>query len=277
VTAVIVDGNGPVAAWSTVTGGVEDEDEDGVEDEDEDEGEDIGAPIGGDVHCTYYSVQCTLSSVNAAIPERGALDRDAIVARAVAFADEHGTDALSMRKLAAELGYEVMSLYNHVANKAEVLSLMVDAVAAEIPPPDPDVDPILAVRTLAVDTRAALVRHPWAAGLWLRQLPGPARLDHMEHLLAALAATDMEPPVAHLAFHAVNNHVIGYTLQEQAMAYVVPPGGDADALARSFLEGVSADDHPHTVTHVQQHLDGDTASSFELVLDLILDGLARLR
>ena len=208
--------------------------------------------------------------------EREALDRDAIVARAVAFADENGTDALSMRKLAGELGYEVMSLYNHVANKAEVLSLMVDAVAAEIPPPTPDIDPLLAVRTLALDTRAALVRHRWAAGLWLRHLPRTARIDHMEHLLAALADTDMAPPVAHLAFHAVNNHVIGYTLQERAMAYVVPPDGDADAPARSFLESVSADDHPHTVTHVQQHLDGDTASSFVLVLDLILDGLTRL-
>ena len=98
----------------------------------------------------------------------------------------------------------------------------------------------------------------------------------MEHHLAALAATDMPPPVAHLAFHAVNNHVIGYTLQEQAMAYVVPAGSDPDALARTFMEGLSADDLPHTVAHIQQHLDGDTASSFELVLDLILDGLTRL-
>ena len=208
--------------------------------------------------------------------DRDPLDRDAIVARAVAFADAHGTDALSMRKLAAELGYEVMSLYNHVAKKDEVLSLMVDAVAAEVPAPDPDGEPLVVVRTIAIDTRAALVRHPWAASLWLRQLPGPARIDHMERLLAALAATDMTPPVAHLAFHAVSNHVIGYTLQEQAMAYVVPPDGDADALARSFLEVVSADEHPHTTIHVQQHLDGETASSFELVLDLILDGLIRL-
>ena len=208
--------------------------------------------------------------------ERRPLDRDAIVARAVAFADERGTDALSMRKLAAELGYEVMSLYNHVANKDEVLALMVDAVAAEIPAPDPDDDPLVAVRTLAIDTRAALVRHPWAASLWLRQLPGRARVQHMEYLLAALAETDMAPAVAHLAFHAVNNHVIGYTLQEQAMAYVVPAGGDPDALARSFMEGLSADDFPHTITHVQQHLDGDTARSFELVLDLILDGLTRM-
>jgi AcrR family transcriptional regulator len=208
--------------------------------------------------------------------ERRPLDRDAIVARAVAFADERGTDALSMRKLAAELGYEVMSLYNHVANKDEVLALMVDAVAAEVPAPDPEVEPLVAVRSLAVDTRAALVRHPWAAALWLRQMPGPARVQHMENLLAVLAASDMSPSVAHLAFHAVNNHVIGYTLQEQAMAYALPPDGDADALARSFLEAIAGGDHPHTVTHVQQHLDGDTARSFELVLDLILDGLTRL-
>jgi AcrR family transcriptional regulator len=205
---------------------------------------------------------------------RAPLDRAAIVEAGLAFADEHGTGALSMRKLAAELGYEVMSLYNHVANKAEVLSLMVDAVAAEIPAPDPAVEPLAAVRALAVDTRAALVRHPWAASLWLQQMPGPARIAHMEHHLAALAATDMSPAVAHLAFHAVNNHVIGYTLQEQAMAYVMP-GGDADAVARSFLEGLSAEELPHTITHVQQHLDGDSASSFEIVLDLLLDGLAR--
>ncbi len=214
--------------------------------------------------------------MSGASTERRPLDREAIVARAITFADERGTDALSMRKLAAELGYEVMSLYNHVAHKGEVLALMVDAVAAEVPAPNPDDEPLVAVRSLAVKTRAALVRHPWAAALWLRQLPGPKRVRHMESVLAALAATDMSPRVAHLAFHAVTNHVIGYTLQEQAMAYVLPPDGDADGLARSFLAGIAADDHPHTVTHVQQHLDGDTASSFELVLDLILDGLVRL-
>jgi AcrR family transcriptional regulator len=203
------------------------------------------------------------------------LNRDRVVRSALALADAGGIDALSMRKLAGALGVEAMSLYNHVANKDEVLSLMVDAVAAEIPAPNPDDDPLVAVRTLALDTREALLRHPWAASLWLRHLPGPARVQHMEYLLAALAATDMTPAVAHLAFHAVNNHVIGYTLQEQAMAYVVPAGGDPDALARSFLDGISADDLPHIVTHIQQHLDGDTARSFDLVLDLILDGLSR--
>jgi hypothetical protein len=147
-------------------------------------------------------------------------------------------------------------------------------VAAEVPAPDPDDAPLTVVRTIAVDTRAALVRHPWAASLWLRQLPGPARVRHMEYLLAALADSDMSPRAAHLAFHAVNNHVIGYTLQEQAMAYALRPGADPDELARTFIAGISADEFPHTVAHVRQHLDGDTASSFELVLDLLLDGLA---
>ncbi len=140
MTAVIVDGNGvAVAPWTVV-------------------GEDmLCSPIEQGTYTvrpSAYSVRCkgeTATSDRGAL-DRQALDRTAIVARAVAFADEHGTDALSMRKLAAELGYEVMSLYNHVANKAEVLSLMVDAVAAEIPPPAADVDPIVAVRTLAVDT-----------------------------------------------------------------------------------------------------------------------------
>ena len=234
------------------------------------------APVSCYVHRTFYDIRCTLSSVTTAPKDRGPLDRGTITTRAVAFADEWGVDSLSMRKLAAELGYEVMSLYNHVANKDDVLALMADAVAAEVPAPDPDDEPLVAVRALALDTRAALVRHPWAASLWLRQLPGPARVQHMEHHLAILAATDMSPSVAHLAYHAVSNHVIGYTLQEQAMAYALPPDGDADALARSFLAGINAEDHPHTVAHVQQHLDGDTASSFELVLDLILDGLTRL-
>ncbi len=211
-----------------------------------------------------------------ATSDRAPLDRDAIIAGGIAFADERGVDGLSMRKLAAALGYEVMSLYNHVAGKVEVLTMMVDAVAAEIPDPDPAVEPLAAVRALAVDTRAALVRHPWAASLWLRQLPGPARVRHMENHLAALAATDLSPRVAHLAFHAVNNHVIGYTLQEQAMAYVMTTGSDAQDVARSFMTGLSEDESPHTITHIRQHLDGDTASSFELVLDLILDGLARL-
>lgn len=207
---------------------------------------------------------------------REPLDRTAIVAAAVALADEEGVGSLTMRKLARRLGFEVMSLYNHVANKDEVLSLMVDAVADEIDDPAPDASSLAAVRDMAVSTRAALVRHPWAPELWQRHVPGPARTRQMESLLRVLHESGLNPEIAHHGFHAVNNHVLGYTLQELGMDLDTDDLDDPSSAAHAYLAGLSPEAHPHTIAHVHQHLDGDTASSFELVLDLILDGLGRL-
>ncbi len=205
-------------------------------------------------------------------PTREPLDRARIVATGVALADDDGVGALSMRNLARRLGFEVMSLYNHVASKDELLALMVDAVAAEIDPPSPDDAPLAAVRAQAIATHDALVRHRWAPVLWLRYLPGPARTRLMEDLLRLLATSGLSPDLAHHGFHAVNNHVLGYTLQQLEMTL---GRADPEATAREFLAGIDGA-YPHMAAHVRQHLDGDTARSFELVLDLILDGLVRL-
>ncbi len=213
--------------------------------------------------------------------ERTALTPDSIVAAAVALADVGGLRALSMRKLAKELGYEVMSLYNHVANKNELLALMVDEVAGEIDeppvqaPPEP-AESLAMIRSVAVSARRALAAHPWAAPLWQRVMPGPARIQFMEVLLRLFDQAGLPPDVAHHGFHAVTNHVVGYTLQEQEMMSNFDESDDLDELARDFLAGVDAQRFPYTIAHVEQHLAGDTGSSFELVLDLILDGLTRL-
>ena len=204
---------------------------------------------------------------------RQPLTREAIVAAAVTLADAEGVGGVTMRKLARSIGYEVMSLYNHVANKSELLDLMVDAVAADIETPEETVEPLVAVRTIALSLRAALVRYPWAAELWLRQMPGTERSRVMEDLLRFLHHSDLSPSMAHHGFHAVNNHVIGYTMQELGMMAAVSEREDA---ATVYLESLSADEHPFTIAHVQQHLDGDTGSSFELVLDLIIDGIVDL-
>ncbi len=213
-----------------------------------------------------------------AAQSRQALSRATILETAIRVADEGGVDGvakMSMRSLARELGFEVMSLYNHIANKAELLAAMVDETALEVPAPDPYGDPMAAVRFIAVETQAALVRHPWAAGLWQESLPGPGRLRIMERLLAAFAATELSHEVAHHGYHAVINHVLGYTLQAQALSM-----GDSEeeamAVVTSFLDSFDAAEFPHTVEHVHQHLRGETGPSFELVLDLILDGLVRL-
>jgi AcrR family transcriptional regulator len=205
------------------------------------------------------------------VPDREPLNRERIVATALAVADREGVDALSMRTLAGRLGCAPMSLYNHVADKDELLTAMLEAVADEIEPPDPDGDALAAIRARAISTRDALVRHPWAAALWLRALPGPSRTRLMEDLLALLARTDLSPEVAHHGFHAVNNHVLGYTLQELGMNM----GDDPDTTARDFQQAIETD-FPLMAAHIQQHLDGDTSRTFELVLDLILDGLVRL-
>ena len=203
---------------------------------------------------------------------REPLQRDRIVAAAVQLADTDGVDALTMRNLARRLGYEVMSLYNHVANKDELLSSMVDAVAAEVDDPPYNASPLDAVRALTISTHDVLVRHPWAPSLWLRSLPGPARTRQMDDLLRLFDESGLSPELAHHGFHAVTNHALGYTLQQLGMDM----GDDPEARANEFLSGISDVDHPYMVAHVHQHLAGDTSSSFELVLDLILDGLVRL-
>jgi AcrR family transcriptional regulator len=211
------------------------------------------------------------SEMGATTP-REPLHRNRIVAAAIELADSDGVGALSMRNLARRLGFEVMSLYNHVANKDDLLALMVDAVAAEIDEPDPDEAPLVAIRAITISTHDVLVRHPWAPGLWQRYLPGPARTHHMDDLLRLFEQSGLAPALAHHGFHAVSNHVLGYTLQQLSMAM----GEDPQARALEFVAGISEAEHPHMVAHVRQHLDGDTSSSFELVLDLILDGLVRL-
>lgn len=191
-------------------------------------------------------------------------------------ADADGIDAITMRRLADSLGFKVMSLYNHVASKDELLGLMVDAVAGEIVDPSAETAPMVAVREMAMRFRAALVRHPWAPELWNRHMPGPARVAQMEALLRVLAESPLAPDLAHHGYHAVNNHVLGYTLQEQAMTLDQQYGADPEAAARDFIGSLTPDAFPHTIDHVMVHLDGRAESSFELVLDLILDGLVRL-
>ena len=206
---------------------------------------------------------------------RAPLDADRVVAVGIALADADGVDSLTMRRLADELGYKVMALYRHVANKDELLTRMIDAVADTIAMPALETEPMQSIREHAIATHDAFIRHPWVPPLWLRYVPGPGRVEHMEYLLAAFDRSGLPGDLGHHGFHAVNNHVLGYALQAQEMAATT---GDRpiDELARDFMGSLDPAGHRHTIAHVQQHLDGDTASSFELVLDLILDGLVRL-
>jgi AcrR family transcriptional regulator len=206
--------------------------------------------------------------------ERTPLSRDRILAVAVELADERGVDGLSMRKLAKQLGYEVMSLYNHVDNKDDLLDGMVDAVAGEIVVPDDDLAWKTAVRQVAMSAHEALVRHRWAAAMWSRRWPGPNRWRHMDALLRLLSTADLPDDVADLGFHAVTMHIQGFTQQQIDYSNQVP---DEDAMLERFRDDVSPDEFPHIVDHVRYHRETEGLhDEFGFVLDLILDGLERV-
>ena len=206
---------------------------------------------------------------------RQPLSRQRIIEAAVAFADEHGVEALTMRKVAEELGFGVMSLYNHVANKEEMLVGMVDIVVGEIEPPSVDGDWKDAMRASAAAAHDVLLRHRWVAAEWSRRMPGPERVRYMDSILRVLTEAKLGPELVYRGYHAVTMHIVGFTLQQ--IGFEQGLDGDLDELANRFLAELS-DDYPYMADHIRAHLvDEGQGDEFGFVLDLILDGLERAR
>jgi AcrR family transcriptional regulator len=211
--------------------------------------------------------------------ERKPLTRERILEFAVALADESGIEAISMRKLGQSLGYEAMSLYNHVANKGGLLDGMLDLVLAEMEPPAQD-GGLAAIRASSLSAHAALKRHPWAAGLLMTPARvRPARLAFMDALLGALRGAGFSPETTYHAYHVIDAHIIGFSLWQATHDFDLPEevGGDL----RGFLDRMLPEDsYPDLHAHGLQHLEPgtlDDTSAFEYGLDLLLAGLERQR
>ena len=118
--------------------------------------------------------------------DRG-LSRDEIVSAAIAVADAEGPEAISMRRIAREVGAGAMSLYWYVASKEELLDLMLDAIEAEIEVPEPSGDWRADLGDFAHRTRAALRQHQWAVEfIGTRPPSGPNDVRNLERLLSLL-------------------------------------------------------------------------------------------
>jgi AcrR family transcriptional regulator len=208
--------------------------------------------------------------------ERPRLSRERVLEAGVAIADGGGLGALTMRKLAASLDVEAMSLYHHFANKDEILDGIIDVVAAEIDLTH-DEDWKSTTRRRAISTRDALAHHPWASMLWVSRLViGPARMRYMDTALRIFREGGLSEDLTHHAYHVVENHVLGYTLQQLSFA---ADTANLDTLAERFLAVLPADDYPDLALHVRQHTEeqaGEGESEFEFGLRLILDGIERI-
>ena len=200
---------------------------------------------------------------------------------AIALADEAGIDSLSMRRLGQALGVEAMSLYNHVANKEDILNGIVDLVVSDFELPSPGADWKAALRRTAVSAHDVLVRHPWAASLMLApSRTSSARLRYMEGILGTLREGGFSAEMTHHAYHALDSHISGFTLWE--VHFQMDPEEFED-IASDFMSRVKDGAYPYLLEHAGVHMDkeqqkpDDDEGEFAFGLDLILDSLERIR
>jgi AcrR family transcriptional regulator len=209
---------------------------------------------------------------------RPTLTRPRVLEAAVDLADRDGLDALSMRKLGQDLGIEAMSLYTHVRNKDDLLDGMVDAIVREIPVAPAGADWKASLRQTVMAARTVILRHPWAPPvIATRTEPGPVMLGYLDAVMGMLRDGGFSIGVTHHALHILGSRILGFTQD----LYDDSPNLDP-AAAAALVEQIGGR-FPHVVemalavTH-EGGLGGcDDDVEFAISLDLILDGLERLR
>ena len=205
------------------------------------------------------------------------LSKERVLRAGLRLVDEHGLDALTMRKLATKLGVEAMSLYNHVENKDDLVGGILGLVESEIEAPNIDGDWKGELRRSVVSAHEALSRHPWAAQIWMSSPRGGSRgTQRAEAMLRSLREAGFSEGLTYHAFHVLNAYSLGYTLQESSFGFDLE---QVEQMAARFLRDFPADEYPYLAEHIRQHTEpGEHRhGNFEFGLDLLLDGLERLR
>ncbi|MDR6506032.1 TetR/AcrR family transcriptional regulator C-terminal domain-containing protein [Arthrobacter oryzae] len=212
------------------------------------------------------------------------LNRDRVLSAAVVLADEAGIDALSMRRLAQELGVVPMALYKHVANKEELLDGMVDVIVGEIDPPVSGADWRSAVRLRILSARRSLLRHPWARQvLESRTNRTPAVLGYMDSFIGMFLAGGFSVDLTHHVMHALGSRMWGFTQELfDDSANAAPAPTTAKVQAVMYQEMAARYPNILAVATAANHDDGsvvgqgcDDQFEFEFALDLLLDGFGR--
>jgi AcrR family transcriptional regulator len=209
---------------------------------------------------------------------REPLSRERVLSAAVSLADEKGIDSLTMRELGLRLGVEAMSLYNHVANKDDLLDGMVDLVVSEVDLPADTGDWKEAMRHRAISAQSVFSRHPWASSLIdSRESSGPARLRYFDWVVGTLRRAGFTLEMAARAFSLLDSYIYGFGRQQLNMS--AAPDVTPEEMAEAFLHAIPADEYPYLRELVVEHAmtaGYDESADFDFGLNLILDGLQRL-
>jgi hypothetical protein len=177
-----------------------------------------------------------------------------------------------MRSLGAGLGVQAMSLYNHVANKDDLLDGMVDLIFAEIGRSNPaSGDWKAVVRQRAISARSVLSQHPWAVALMdSRSLPGPDTMGHFDEVLGCLRRAGLSVEKTVQAYGVIFAYVYGFVLAFK--------DDDHISNAKQIIEAVGSVEYPHAVEAAHYYMERgvqDRIQDFLGGLDLILEGIER--
>ena len=209
---------------------------------------------------------------------RKPLTRERVLRAAVALADRHGVDALTMRRLGGKLGVEAMALYKHVANKDEILDGIAELVVGQIEIPAPGSEWRTAMRQRAISARRVLQRHPWAIGLMeSRGSSGPATLRYVDAVLATLRAGGFSAEMATHAFWLLDSYVYGHVIQEISLP--IGTSEQTTPAAGQMLDQPDIGGYPHLAEVAAEAMTSgyDIDREFEFGLDLVLDALEGVR
>ena len=207
------------------------------------------------------------------------INRERVLRAAIELADGGGIEALTMRKLGESLGVEAMSVYNHVANKEDLLNGMVDAVFAEIELPSHSDEWREAIRKRSISFHDALARHPWASGLRdSGTQPGIATLRHNDRVLGTFRNAGFPLALTAHAISVVDSYIYGFALQERSLPFHSEE--ETAAMATAMLTQLSASDYPYLAELVIGHVmvpGYNYGHEFTVGLDLVLGALEAAR
>ncbi|MEV0612685.1 TetR/AcrR family transcriptional regulator [Nonomuraea sp. NPDC050404] len=206
-----------------------------------------------------------------------------IATTAVAIADAEGLDAVTMRRLAGELGVAPMAAYRYVSGKDELLELMVDHVYSELELPDGTAGWREALRAVALRTRELILAHPWFGQL----PPGavlaltPNRTAVSERMLSAVAGLGLDLDTAMAVVTSVSSYTHGMTGQEVAMRQLMAGRGWSDeqevytSLAPQLTYLLDTGRYPTYRRYIYEgRCKNDPGWQFETGLEYVLDGIA---
>lgn len=205
------------------------------------------------------------------------LSKQSIVRRAIELADTHGFEKLSMRKLAASLDVEAMSLYHYFSNKRELVAEMVDALVPVLEQPDCIPDWRQAMRKRAHALRETFLSHPWMPHQLISGINiGPSMLAYTDATIGYLVRAGFSIKMTDYAWNVIDSYIYGFNLQAQN--FPLDPSEYQEA-AKQYIPSIPQSQYPYMYDMSMQVAEGthDGMQDFDFGLDIILSALEEMR